>query len=399
MTPVPSGAPGKRPSMLARYIAAAVFLLALLAYGLLAACSSAAKPAAPAPDQPTAGQVDVQVMAQGLANPWSIAFLPDGTALITERPGRLRLWQPDGGLSAPIAGVPDVYAAGQGGLLDVALSPAFADDRRVYLSFAEARDGRAGTAVGYGVLSQDKRRLDNFKVIFRQNPPLSSGIHFGSRLVFGTDGLLYVTLGDNNQRAAAQELNQHQGKVVRITPEGGIPAGNPFADRSPEAAPVWSYGHRNPQGAALHPGTGQLWVHEHGPRGGDEINIVQPGENYGWPLATHGINYSGLAIPEAQGEAVEGTAAPHFVWEVSPAISGMAFYTHSRFPAWQSSLFVGALKQQALIRLTLDGDRIVAEERLLTDRNQRIRDVRAGPDGYLYVLTDGPDGQLLRVGL
>ena len=347
------------------------------------------------------GTLQVSQLVAGLEHPWSMAFLPERQGLlVTERPGRLRLVDLQGGLSEPIGGVPAVYARGQGGLLDVALSPEFAQDRLVYLTYAEAGDGEyAGTAVGRARLSLDKRTLEGFEVIFRQLPKLSSGAHFGSRLVFDRDGYLFVALGENNQRSSAQDLDKLQGKVVRLHPDGKVPADNPFVGQPGVRAEIWSYGHRNQQGAALNPRTGQLWTHEHGPRGGDEINIPQAGKNYGWPLATHGLNYSFLAIPEAQGKAVAGTEPPHYVWEKSPAISGMAFYDGERFPAWRDSLFIGALAGQALIRLELRGDQVVHEERLLEQLDARIRDVRQGPDGYLYVLTDAANGQLLRLGL
>ncbi|NHN77208.1 PQQ-dependent sugar dehydrogenase [Azotobacter chroococcum] len=346
------------------------------------------------------GPVQVDQLAGGLEHPWALAFLPDGQGmLITERPGRLRLFA-GGQLSAPLGGLPKVFARGQGGLLDVALSPQFAADRLLYLSYAEAGDdGQAGTAVGRGRLSADLRRLEDFRVIFRQQPKLSTGIHFGSRLVFDRDGHLFIALGENNQRPTAQDLDKLQGKLVRLYPDGRVPEDNPFVERAGARPEIWSYGHRNQQGAALDPRTGRLWTHEHGPRGGDEINIPEPGRNYGWPLATHGINYSFLPIPEARGKTVEGTEPPHYVWEKSPAISGMAFYDAERFPAWQHSLFIGALVDRCLIRLELDGERIVHEERLLEDLDTRIRDVRQGPDGYLYLLTDETDGKLLRLGL
>ncbi|TBW09689.1 PQQ-dependent sugar dehydrogenase [Azotobacter chroococcum subsp. isscasi] len=346
------------------------------------------------------GPVQVDQLAGGLEHPWALAFLPEGQGmLITERPGRLRLFA-GGQLSAPLGGLPKVFARGQGGLLDVALSPQFAADRLVYLSYAEAGDdGTAGTTVGRGRLSADLRRLEDFRVIFRQQPKLSTGIHFGSRLVFDRDGHLFIALGENNQRPTAQDLDKLQGKLVRLYPDGRVPEDNPFVERADARPEIWSYGHRNQQGAALDPRTGRLWTHEHGPRGGDEINIPEPGRNYGWPLATHGINYSFLPIPEARGKTVEGTEPPHYVWEKSPAISGMAFYDAERFPAWQHSLFIGALVDRCLIRLELDGERIVHEERLLEDLDTRIRDVRQGPDGYLYLLSDETDGKLLRLGL
>ncbi|WP_395502419.1 PQQ-dependent sugar dehydrogenase [Ectopseudomonas mendocina] len=346
------------------------------------------------------GPLNVHTVAEGLANPWAVAFLPDGQGyLVSERPGALRRVGAEGEVSAPLHGLPEVFAVGQGGLLDVELSPDFAEDRLVYLSYAEEGDGAAGTAVGRGKLSADASALENFEVIFRQQPKLSSGTHFGSRLVFDRDGHLFIALGDNNDRPTAQELDKLQGKLVRILPDGRIPEDNPFVSRDGAREEIWSYGHRNQQGAALNPWSGRLWTHEHGPRGGDEINIPEAGKNYGWPLATHGINYSMLPIPEAKGKMVEGTEAPHHVWEKSPAISGMAFYDAKRFPAWQQNLFIGALAGQALIRLQLDGDRIVHEERLLEPLKARIRDVRQGPDGYIYVLTDAPKGQLLRLGL
>lgn len=371
------------------------------------------------PHPASAAGAEVEELAAGLAHPWALVFLPGGERmLVTERPGRLRIWSASGGLSEPLSGLPEVYASGQGGLLDAALSPGFADDRLVYLSYAEAgANGKSGTAVGRGRLSQDERALEGFEVIFRQQPKLSTGHHYGSRLVFApldasqgegsqaapsaqgraSSHVLFVSLGENNQRPTAQDLDKLQGKIVRLMPDGTAPAGNPFAGR-PDARPeIWSYGHRNPQGMALNPWTGALWMHEHGPRGGDEINLPRPGANYGWPLATHGINYSGLTIPEARGATYPGTEPPHHYWQKSPALSGMAFYDHDRFPAWRHSLFIGALADRALIRLSLEGDAIVAEERLLVPLKARIRDVRVGPDGYVYLLTDESDGKLLRI--
>lgn len=370
-------------------------ILAILATGALLASPAMA-------ERSELGELQLTEVVGGLEHPWSLAFLPDGQgSLITERSGRLRWLDVQGRLQAPLSGVPQVYTQGQGGLLDVALSPEFAQDRLVYLSYAEADESgdKAGTAVGRGRLSEDMRGLQDFRVVFRQQPKLSEGIHFGSRLAFDRQGFLYISLGENNQRATAQELDKLQGKVVRLNPDGSVPADNPFFGRPGERAEIWSYGHRNPQGMALNPWSGVIWLHEHGPRGGDEINIPRPGRNYGWPLATHGVNYSFLPIPEAQGEAVAGTEAPQHVWEKSPAISGMAFYSAKRFPAWQRSLFIGALADQSLIRLQLDGDRIGHEERLLQDKGWRIRDVRQGLDGYLYLLTDAPDGKLVRLGL
>ncbi|MFK0090003.1 PQQ-dependent sugar dehydrogenase [Pseudomonas sp. NPDC090755] len=347
------------------------------------------------------GSVRVSTLAEGLRNPWALAFLPGGKdMLVTERPGNLRIITAEGKVGAPLSGVPEVWAKGQGGLLDVALSPGFKQDRLVYLSFAEVGEGgKAGTAVGRGRLSTDQARLEDFQVIFRQQPKLSVGNHFGSRLVFDRDGYLFIALGENDQRPTSQDLDKLQGKVVRILPDGTVPKDNPFVGRPNVRPEIWSFGHRNQQGAALNPWTGELWTHEHGPRGGDEINIPKPGKNYGWPIATHGINYSLLPIPEARGEHMDGMVDPHHVWEKSPAISGMAFYDNPRFKPWEHNLFIGALAGQELIRLELDGDKVVHEERLLGELKARIRDVRVGPDGYLYLLTDDADGALLKVGL
>ncbi|KJK05854.1 Soluble aldose sugar dehydrogenase YliI precursor [compost metagenome] len=348
------------------------------------------------------GSVTVSTLAEGLRHPWALAFLPDSKGiLVTERPGNLRIVSPEGKVGAPLAGVPEVWATGQGGLLDVVLSPTFKQDRMVYLSYAEGggEEGKAGTAVGRGRLSADLAKLEDFNVIFRQQPKLSTSNHFGSRLVFDRDGYLFIALGENNQRPTAQDLDKLQGKVVRILPDGTVPKDNPFVGQDNVRPEIWSFGHRNQQGAALNPWTGELWTNEHGPRGGDEINLPKPGKNYGWPIATHGINYTLLPIPEAQGEHVDGMVDPHHVWEKSPAISGMAFYDNPRFNAWNQSVFIGALLSQELIRLQLDGDNVVHEERLLGELNARIRDVRVGPDGYLYLLTDAEDGALLKVGL
>ncbi|WP_149086841.1 PQQ-dependent sugar dehydrogenase [Pseudomonas prosekii] len=348
------------------------------------------------------GTLEVTAITKGLEHPWALAFLPDRQGmLVTERLGNLRVVTADGKRSAPISGVPTVWAKGQGGLLDVVLSPDFKQDRMVYLSYAEGGGAgdKAGTAVGRGRLSEDLKTLKDFKVIFRQEPKLSVGNHFGSRLVFDRDGYLFIALGENNDRPTAQDLDKLQGKVVRIYPDGKVPDDNPFVGQSGVRPEIWSYGHRNPQGAALNPWSGTLWENEHGPKGGDEINVVERGKNYGWPTATHGINYSGQPIPEASGKTAEGTVQPHHVWEVSPGISGMAFYDADRFKPWQHNVFIGALVSQELIRLQFDGDKVVHEERLMGELKERIRDVRQGPDGYLYVLTDEKDGTLYKVGL
>jgi glucose/arabinose dehydrogenase len=347
------------------------------------------------------GTVEVTTVIRGLEHPWSVAFLPEQQGmLVTERPGNLRWVSAEGKLSAPLSGVPEVWAKGQGGLLDVVLSPDFKQDRTVYLSYAEAgEDGKAGTAVGRGRLSKDLKSLEGFDVIFRQQPKLSTGNHFGSRLVFDRDGYLFITLGENNDRPTAQDLDKLQGKIARIYPDGKVPDDNPFVGQKNVRPEIWSYGLRNPQGAALNPWNGTLWENEHGPKGGDELNIIERGKNYGWPLATHGDNYSGAPIPEAQGKTVEGTVGPHHVWQVSPGLSGMAFYDSDRFKPWQRNAFIGALVSKDLIRLEFDGDKVVREERLLGGLKERIRDVRQGPDGFLYVLTDEDDGALYKVGL
>ncbi|WP_058913037.1 PQQ-dependent sugar dehydrogenase [Entomohabitans teleogrylli] len=347
-----------------------------------------------------AQSINSEVLQQGLDHPWSLAFLPENQGmLITLRGGELRLWQEGKALSGPISGVPQVWARGQGGLMDVVLAPDFASSRRVWLSFSEAgADGKAGTAVGYGTLSDDRRQLTRFTVVFRQQPKLSDGNHFGGRMAFDNQGYLYITLGENNRRTTAQDNDKLQGKVVRLTAQGRVPEDNPFYGQPGARPEIWTLGHRNPQGLALNPWTGEMWLNEHGPRGGDEINVLAPGKNYGWPLATHGVNYSGLPIPEAQGEQVAGTEPPRYVWKVSPAISGMAFYNSKRFPAWQNKLFIGALKEKEVIALTVQGDRVGDEQRLLGDLQARIRDVRVGPDGFLYLLTDERNGKLVRAG-
>lgn len=343
------------------------------------------------------GSFQVRELVSGLVHPWSLAFLPDGAMLVTERPGRLRRIAVDGTISEPLAGVPAVYARGQSGLLDVAVSPDFANDNLVYLAYGEPnwRGNMGGTAVARGRLGADG--LSGVEVIFRQEPKLSHGTHLGARLAFDDAGHLFVSAGDNRASATAQQLDHLQGKVVRLHADGAIPADNPFVGRDDARAEIWSYGHRNIQGMAVHPRTRALWTHEHGPRGGDEINLPQPGRNYGWPTITYGLEYSGEPVAEALGTQAPGMEQPHHHWPVSPAISGLAFYDADAFPAWRNSIFIGALAARSLIRLELDGDRIVHEERLLADRGDRIRDVRVGPDGLVYLLTDDVDGRLLRL--
>ena len=343
-----------------------------------------------------AGVMEVTEVARGLEHPWAMTFLPDGSLLVTERAGRLRKVGTDGSISAPLAGVPTVFAEGQGGLLDVALSPNFANDQRVYLSYAEpGENGSAGTAVAYGTLGA--AGLENLKVIYQQQPKLVGPNHFGSRLAFDGQGHLFISQGERNDRPTSQKLDMLQGKLVRLDLEGNVPKGNPFVGQAGARPEIWSYGHRNMQGMAIDPRTGKLWQSEHGPRGGDEINLPQPGKNYGWPIITHGINYSGMRIPEAIGSAKEGMEPPYHVWEKSPGLSGMAFYTGRPGNPWNDSLFLGSLAESNLIRLTLQGDKIVGEERLLKEVGERVRDVRVGPDDNLYVLTDEEDGKLLRI--
>jgi aldose sugar dehydrogenase len=339
------------------------------------------------------GPVEIETVASGLDHPWSVAFPGDGSMLITERPGRLRRIDSSGRLSGPLAGVPEVVWRGQGGLLDVALDPGFAQNGTVYLSYAEAGEGGAGTAVGRGRLVGE--RVEDFQVIFRQQPKVSGSNHWGSRLVFAPDGSLFVTLGERQQPDRAQLPNEHLGKIVRIRPDGSVPLDNPFVGTAGWRPEIWSLGHRNMQGAALHPETKRLWIVDHGARGGDEINIPEAGKNYGWPVITYGRAYSGLPIGE--GTAKPGMEQPIHYWDPSIAPSGTAFYSGAGRPAWRGNLFVGALVGRMLVRLELAGDRIVHEERMLQGLHERIRDVRQGPDGYLYLLTDDPRGRLLRL--
>jgi glucose/arabinose dehydrogenase len=364
-------------------------MAAVPAIGLLAHRPRTAA-AAPAPR--------VAEVVRGLEHPWALAFLPDGRMLVTERAGRLRIVTSDGRLSAPLVGVPGVVARGQGGLLDVVLGPDFARDRSVFLSYSDPADGGARTAVARAELVDgNPPALRGARTLFAQRHAVSGGNHFGSRLVFARDGTLFVTLGDRaSQRERAQTLDNHFGKIVRIRADGSVPPDNPFVNRAGALPEIHSYGHRNVQGAALHPATGQLWTHEHGPQGGDEVNPEQAGANYGWPVITYGREYgTGLRIGEGTERA--DIAAPAWQWTPSIAPSGMAFCSSDRYPGWRGSLFVGSLKFRLLSRLELDGDRVLREERLLTDLGERVRDVREGPDGLLYLLTDERNGRLLRV--
>ncbi len=340
----------------------------------------------------------VQELVTGLRHPWGLAFLPDGSMLVTEREGRLRRIGADGAVAAPIDGLPPVFVEGQAGLLDVAVSPGFASDGMVYVSFAQAnlRGNLAGTAVARGRLKGNA--LEDVAVIYSQDPKLSSGTHVGSRLAFDRAGNLFVSQGDNRvAAAAAQELDKLTGKLVRVQADGKVPADNPFRKRDGARPEIWSYGHRNMQGAAINPVSGALWTTEHGPQGGDELNIPRAGLNYGWPVITHGIDYNGQPVAGSIGTSAPGMEPPMHYWKVSPGLSGMAFYTGDAFPQWQGNLFLGALATRELIRLELDGDKVVNEERLLGERRQRIRDVRQGPDGALYLLVDDAEGKLLRL--
>lgn len=345
----------------------------------------------------------VETVAQGLDHPWSLAFLPDGRMLVTERAGHLRLIAANGQLSAPITGLPRVKASGQGGLLDVAPDPQFAQNQRLYWSYSEGVVEGTRTAVARGrlVLDGNKPRLDDVQVIFRQQPAVDSEAHYGSRLVFAPDGRLFVTLGERfSRKADAQTLDNHLGKIIRIEPDGRVPADNSLL-HTPGARPeVWSYGHRNVQGAAIEPGTGQLWATEHGPQGGDELNAVQRGRNHGWPVITYGRNY-GIGTAIGDGTARDDVVAPKRHWvPTSIAPSGLAFLTSERYASlagWRGSLFLGALRGQALWRIELKDGQVVRDEALLTDLKQRIRDVRQGPDGWLYLLTDEADGRVLRL--
>jgi len=335
----------------------------------------------------------VVTMAQGLDHPWGLAFLPDGRLLVTERAGRMRIIERDGKVGTPLANVPAVVAQGQGGLLDVLLDRQFATNRTLYVSYSEPGEGGAGTSVARARLGVGG--LEDLRVIFRQSPKVRGGLHFGSRIVQARDGNLFVTLGERYQRDRAQELGNHLGKLVRIRPDGQVPPDNPFVGRAGALPEIWSYGHRNVQGAALHPGTGDLWTVEHGAQGGDEINRPQAGRNHGWPVITYGRDYSGASIGE--GTAKAGMEQPLHYWDPSIAPSGLAFYDSDVIPGWKGSLLIGSLKFRLLSRLEIDGNRIVREERLLQGLNERLRDVRVGPAGLVYLLTDSSDGKVLRL--
>src|SRR5215207_2493512 len=344
----------------------------------------------------SAGELEVRTIARGLVNPWARAFLSDGTMLVTERPGRMRIVTSEGQVSSPLKGVPEVWASGQGGLLDVAADKSYAQNKTVYFCFAERTGGGGRTAVASAKLADGNGRLDDVKIIFRQQGPLSSGNHYGCRIAQADDGNLFVTLGDHfAARDQAQALGDHLGKVIRITTDGSAAAGNPFIGRAGAKPEIWSYGHRNGQGLAIDPASGELWEIEHGPRGGDEVNVIGKGKNYGWPVIGYGIDYSGAKIHEST--AKDGMEQPVKYWVPSIAPSGMLFYTGKLFPKWTGSLFSGALAGKMLVRLQLNGNAVTGEERLLQNLHERIRDVRQGPDGALWLLTDSSAARILRV--
>jgi len=369
---------------------------------LATALATLPSPAIPAPQ----AELSAQPIAQGLEHPWALAFLPDGRYLVTERPGRMRVVERDGRLGRPIEGLPAVAAAGQGGLLDLVLDSDFAHSRMLYFCFSEpgrgADAGKNSTALASARLSADASRLEQVKIVFSQRPKYASNLHFGCRIVERkvkgqSDGSLFLTLGERfSHKEQAQDLQSHLGKIVRINKDGSVPGDNPFAGRSDALPEIWSYGHRNSQGAALD-AEGTLWMHEHGPQGGDEVNRPEPGRNYGWPVITYGENYGGGKIGDGITQKA-GMEQPLHYWVPSIAPSGMAFVTSERYGAqWKGSLIVGALKAQRLERLTVEGGRITGTEPVLPRLGRRVRDVRQGPDGWLYVLTDEASGQLLRI--
>ena len=359
-----------------------------LSIAVLLGLPAAAFPAQAQTFESSAGRLRVVTVARGLSHPWSLAFLPSGRMLVTERPGRLRIVTRNGGVGAPVRGLPRIAVSGQGGLLDVVADPDFARNRTIFFSFSEPGGSGAGTAVARARL--DGNALTGLKIIFRMVPKSRGGRHFGSRIVVARDGTLFVTLGERGQRDRAQDTSIHRGQVIRIWKNDSIPKDNPFVGRKGFRPEIWSYGHRNPQGAALHPVTGQLWIHEHGARGGDEVNIPKAGRNYGWPIIAYGRHYWGGRIGE--GTSKPGLEQPVHYWDPSIAPSGMAFVTGPVFSAWRGDLLVGALSYRMLVRLRFDGTKPVQEERLLEAMDERIRDVRIGP-ARLYLAADGQRGR------
>jgi glucose/arabinose dehydrogenase len=371
-----------------------IIIAALLA---IAAAHAVAEPRDTFPA--AAGEIVVETVAVGLEQPWSLAFLPDGRMLVTERPGRMRVVTREGAVSPPIDGVPEVFAirSRQPGLLDVTLDRHYAGNQTIYFCYVEPADGGGRTVVASArLVGEEPLRLDRVRTIFRAAGPVGTEANFGCRLLQADDGSLFATIGDYfDPWHEAQDLTSHLGKIVRIAADGSVPADNPFLGRASALPEIWSYGHRNPQGLAFHPTSGKLWSHEHGPRGGDELNIIEPGRNYGWPVIGYGTGYAGAKLHESTHR--EGMEQPVKHWEQAIAPSGMAFYTGNLFPAWRGNLFIGALAGRMLVRLVLDGERVVGEEHLLQELNERIRDVRQGPDGALWLLTGSPRGRLLRL--
>jgi aldose sugar dehydrogenase len=354
-----------------------------------------------APSRTAGVDFEAETVAGGLEHPWAVEVFEDGRMLVTERPGRLRVVTKEGELSTPVAGLPEVDAEGQGGLLDVAIDPEFSSNQTIYWSYAEPREDGNGTALARGrlITGEGDPRVEDVQVIFRMLPSLRSSAHFGSRIAFRSDDTLFLTLGERSileGRVQSQDLGSHLGKVVRIHKDGTVPVDNPFVDQAGAFPEIWSYGHRNPQGSAIHPETGALWTVEHGAMGGDELNAPEAGKNYGWPIITYGLEYSGDPIGEGI-TAQEGMEQPLYYWDPVIAPSGMLFYTGELFPAWQDSLFIGSLGGEHLVRLTLEDERVIGEERLLTDLGERIRDVVQGPDGAIYIVTDEDDGRLLKL--
>jgi glucose/arabinose dehydrogenase len=345
----------------------------------------------------SAGDLKVETVAKGLVHPWALAFLPDGRMLVTERPGRIRIVAKDGTLSPALANVPKVFAVSQGGLLDLALDRNFAQNKTIYFSYAEPFDGGGRTALARAKLDSETPKLDDVKVIYRQEGPASRGNHFGGRIAQAADGNIFLTNGEHfTDRDKAQTLDNDLGKIVRITPDGDAPKDNPFVGKSGARPEIWSYGHRNPQGLVINPADGKLWEQEHGAMGGDEINVIAPGKNYGWPLVSYGVNYDGSPVCTGK-QQMAGIEDPVWHWTPSIAPSGLTFYTGDLFPAWKGNLFNGALKFQLLSRLEVKDGKVTKEERLLQGLNERIRDVRQGPDGALYLLTDNNAGRILRL--